>query len=311
MQVDPTTMYAECVHAPQALVRPTIPFASKVCSSCGQRLYRTATKDGFTDLDNEEITIPGEWLSKQFSFLARGGHFTKYGAHWFVQQLFMGPMTTAADELLQALYGWKQIAESEIDRSDLFKDLDLSTETGGEAAYVRTTAQDPKGIEYWALFLHAAIGLTKEAVEASDAKKAACFAANATALRAMLLYKRELEPLLWSGYLVHELGKIIEEWNANVDNDEEAFWQRLFSQHSVLLTQIFAAPMVLVRDQAYVGGRRLDGGGSKISDYILKTKSTSGIALVSTGREDHTSSNATLGQLEIGASLVSIDDLQS
>jgi Domain of unknown function (DUF4263) len=60
----------------------------------------------------------------------------------------------------------------------------------------------------------------------------------------------------------------------------ESFWQRLLKLNPFILSMLFGYPIVLVRDQAHVGGQTLDGSGETIVDFLLRNESTSSLAIV-------------------------------
>ena len=56
-------------------------------------------------------------------------------------------------------------------------------------------------------------------------------------------------------------------------------WQRLFNENPFILNLAFGYPIIKVRDQATVGGRKLSGSGDKIADFLLKNSITNNTAL--------------------------------
>jgi hypothetical protein len=60
----------------------------------------------------------------------------------------------------------------------------------------------------------------------------------------------------------------------------ETFWQNLLKFNPFILSMLFGYPIVLVRDQAHVGGQRLDGTGETIIDFLLRNASTDNLAIV-------------------------------
>jgi hypothetical protein len=72
---------------------------------------------------------------------------------------------------------------------------------------------------------------------------------------------------------------VLRTWNEHADNAEEEFWQRLFAQHSFVLSQLFAYPVVLIGQKAYVGGKGLSNSGGKIVDFLYRVD-TSGAAVL-------------------------------
>ena len=63
-------------------------------------------------------------------------------------------------------------------------------------------------------------------------------------------------------------------------NHNENTWQRFLRENPFIIRLAFNIPVMVIRDQFYVGGQRFDGGGEKISDFALKTVATGNISLV-------------------------------
>ena len=72
---------------------------------------------------------------------------------------------------------------------------------------------------------------------------------------------------------------VLRTWSEHADNAEEEFWQQLFAQHSFVLSQLFAYPVVLIGQKAYVGGKGLSNSGGKIVDFLYRID-TSGAAVL-------------------------------
>lgn len=77
-----------------------------------------------------------------------------------------------------------------------------------------------------------------------------------------------------------KLHKALNVWNDNADNGDEAFWQEFFSDNPWIISQVFTSPVVIMEDQAYVGGKGVDNTGGKIVDFIYRNKLTDNIALI-------------------------------
>jgi hypothetical protein len=63
-------------------------------------------------------------------------------------------------------------------------------------------------------------------------------------------------------------------------NAGENQWQRLLNDNPLLLTLVFGYPIIKVEDQASVGGRKINGSGDKITDFLIKNNLTSNTAVV-------------------------------
>ena len=59
----------------------------------------------------------------------------------------------------------------------------------------------------------------------------------------------------------------------------ESDWQDFFNENPFILSLAFGYPVIKVRDQASVGGRKLTGGGEKITDFLVKNSLTDNTAI--------------------------------
>jgi len=69
-------------------------------------------------------------------------------------------------------------------------------------------------------------------------------------------------------------------WEENRSNKSEEFWQKTFQKHSFALTQLFAFPVILFRDKAYVGGKGLENTGGNIVDFLAANHLTRNALLI-------------------------------
>lgn len=69
-------------------------------------------------------------------------------------------------------------------------------------------------------------------------------------------------------------------WRANRENVSEEFWQTALSEHAYVLSQVFAYPMVIIDEKAYVGGKRLTNTGGKVVDFLGAVESTDALVLI-------------------------------
>lgn len=60
----------------------------------------------------------------------------------------------------------------------------------------------------------------------------------------------------------------------------EARWQSFLTQNPFILSLAFAVPALLVEEQAYAGGKRLNGRGGAVADFLLASASTGNLAIV-------------------------------
>lgn len=76
------------------------------------------------------------------------------------------------------------------------------------------------------------------------------------------------------------LKSALEEWETNKENSSEQYWQDLLSKHSFVLSQLFARPIVIIRERAYLGGKTLDDKGGSYLDFLVSSAVTNSVILV-------------------------------
>lgn len=76
------------------------------------------------------------------------------------------------------------------------------------------------------------------------------------------------------------LHSVLEEMRANQTNSSEDFWQELLKENSWVLSQVYADPLVIIDDQAYVGGKAIDNKGGKLTDFLLANAFTENAVVV-------------------------------
>jgi len=77
-----------------------------------------------------------------------------------------------------------------------------------------------------------------------------------------------------------ELDTLIERFASMLaTGEDESRWQDFFTVNPFILSFAFGYPLILVQDQASVGGRRISGTGNKIADFLMKNATTNNVAL--------------------------------
>src|SRR6266496_486391 len=79
---------------------------------------------------------------------------------------------------------------------------------------------------------------------------------------------------------VARLSRFIKEATSNLGNNDEGYWQDLLRRESWVISQIYATPMIIVREQAYVGGKSIDNRGGSIVDYMFANSLTENALIV-------------------------------
>lgn len=79
--------------------------------------------------------------------------------------------------------------------------------------------------------------------------------------------------------------KVIDEFEKNIGNSDEDFWQRFFENedNTWILQQMFASPVTYLNGETYLGGKSSkgrQGQGGVATDYLLKNGSNGSFAVI-------------------------------
>jgi len=74
--------------------------------------------------------------------------------------------------------------------------------------------------------------------------------------------------------------EIIQFWEENKENDDEEFWQKMFSNHPQIISCFYPNPLIKIGEKTYFGGKGIDNKGGNIGDFLYKNKITGAVAIV-------------------------------
>lgn len=97
--------------------------------------------------------------------------------------------------------------------------------------------------------------------------------------RLRALAKSEL-PSVTSFLSLVTLKDAVSEWRENQDNASEDYWQELLAKHASVLSHVFSYPVIVIGEKTYLGGKRLDNKGGRISDFLAKAALTDGLVII-------------------------------
>ena len=60
----------------------------------------------------------------------------------------------------------------------------------------------------------------------------------------------------------------------------EKKWQAFLKKHSWMFSYMFSFPIILLKDEAYVGGKNLSNKNGKVTDFIVKNGLTDNVAFI-------------------------------
>jgi hypothetical protein len=210
------------------------------------------------------------------------GSVFRSGIPIYMTMLYFEGLSTpgATHELNSVLKQYQEHTDQILRNSPLLTDLDIEDPEDAESAIQIIQKNGEHRPEYWALMVGSLAALVNECVANGDAQGAAHAMAMLGNARAMLLYLETFEETLWRGYYLGNLRGLLEIYAANRDNDDEGFWQKTLTENSVVLSQAFSVPVLIVQGKAYVGGTRIDRSGANLVDFLLKNSLTENTALV-------------------------------
>ena len=124
------------------------------------------------------------------------------------------------------------------------------------------------------------ISFLRDAMEKNDVQQAVWAMGCAERCRSMLVFKEHLEEVVWMGQSAKRVVDILRIWDNNKTNADEGFWQITFRQNVYAISQVFAVPLVFIREAAYVGGMSIDRQNAKLVDYLFSQESSREAVLV-------------------------------
>ena len=124
------------------------------------------------------------------------------------------------------------------------------------------------------------LSLLRDAIEKNDLQQAIWAMGCAERFRSMLVFKEHLEEVVWMGQSAKRVVDMLQTWDNNKSNDDEGFWQITFKENVYAISQVFAVPLVFIKESAYVGGMNIDRQNAKLVDYLFSLESSREAVLV-------------------------------
>ena len=79
------------------------------------------------------------------------------------------------------------------------------------------------------------------------------------------------------------LESVIEEFDTNIQNADESYWQGLFEEYPWILQQLFSFPVIYLNGETLLGGKNTsgrNGQGGVVTDFLFKNGSNGSFAVV-------------------------------
>lgn len=252
------------------------PALRRICTDCGEPQYhslRHGTEGPFVH-KGETVVFPLCLLTSRMRYLD-GASFTKVGIDWLARQLFGASVPRDINSLMAFLENWKLHADSLLNDDPVARLFDSGSEhdVSQAAEHFRT---NPEGDTLPAILVSTKVEVLREKLKDSnnEVQELALDIFQAASSQALLAFRFAAKDACFRSNTLDRLARLARTFKDNLENPDEAYWQKLILDNPVVISQLFATPIVIHGDQYYVGGMRAAGDHGKVADFILKNRST-------------------------------------
>jgi hypothetical protein len=95
-----------------------------------------------------------------------------------------------------------------------------------------------------------------------------------------------------------QLDALLSEWLSNADRADEGYWQDLLARNAWVFSQLTGAPVVLLQEKAYVGGKGIENTGGGEIDFLVSNALTTTSPSSRSRRRGRPSAPACTGRAE-------------
>ncbi|MBU5636550.1 DUF4263 domain-containing protein [Geomonas sp. Red69] len=256
--------------------RLDVPHVIRKCTACGREMHIVEPGEhgkGIKISAGDTFIIPEGYIKLSLNPLKSSANFSTAGLEWFASQIFIDGLPDKEETFLVDITALEAQIDTIVNSSELIQPLDINNPDHIEKILEILLGQKHRP-EFWAMLSGHFLAVARDARESNDAEKASWATACAERCRAMLIYKQHLEEVVWMGHSAKRVINVLQIWDSNQKQGDEEFWQLTLSEHSYVLSQVFAVPVVFVGEKAYVGGMRVDRSEAKFVDYLFSAESS-------------------------------------
>jgi hypothetical protein len=265
-----------CKKCQNIVDRKDLPHIVRKCENCERVMYvhqPLKHGKGLKIKKGEQFVIPKDWLSLSLNPLKSRGYLTRYGINWLAQRMFVEDYPKDKTKIRAELQKIEKKYDEFLSRSTLLSGLDLKNPDHTEkiTQILKTNVGSP---EWWALLTGVFLSQLKDALESNDLDQAVWAMSGVERFRSMFIFKEHLETPVWIGQSAKKVVDILRTWENNKINSDEGFWQTAFTENSYVLSQVFAVPLIFIKDKSYIGGMNIDNKEARFVDYLYSIKSS-------------------------------------
>lgn len=273
-----------CPQCQNIIDRQDIPHVIRECENCGRIMYVNEPGKhgkGLNIKEGDKLVIPLNWLSFSPNPLKGSGKYTITGLQWFAEWIFLEGLPSKKEKIVDELNRIEAGCDSLLKNSEFLKEKGLDITNPNHAEEIIGLLKEKRyAAEWWIFQINLFLSFVREGMENNDIEQAIWGMACAERCRSMLVFKREFEEVVFMGHSAKRVVDVLKTWDNNKANNDESFWQMMFTENSYVISQVFAVPMVFIKDKAFVGGMNIDRKEAKFVDYLFSTESSREAILV-------------------------------
>ena len=272
---------AECKHLLN-IEDLSSPYVIRTCPKCKRKINLREPGEkghGIKVVEGDQFIFPKGWLQISANPLKGRGVLTKHGLEWFAKLIFIEDLYNNSENLKSQLKKNEEYCDNHLKNSQLLKDLDVDNPDHSEEVFQKLK-ENQSTIEWWAMLFGTFNSIAEKAIKENNAERAAWAMGSAERCRSMCVFKDSLEEVVWMGHSARRIINVIHKWHSNKSNSNEEFWQVVFNENPYVLSQLFAVPVIFIKDKAYVGGMNIDRQDAKFVDYLYTNESSNDAILV-------------------------------
>ena len=260
------------------------PHVVRTCRQCGRELkLRNPGRHGIglKVEKGDRIVMPAEFLALSANPLKGNGQFTAEGLKWFAELVFGVDLATKSyrEDFLPALRLIMENNENFFKDAECLQGLDLNNPDNEEEMFRRLNANQ-KSVEWFGYMAAGMCHMAITSIEEGRAAEAAWATAVAERFRALAVFKSNFEEAVFMGHSARKLVELVRIWDANKDNSDEGFWQKMLTEHAYAISQLFSVPVTFIQERAYVGGKSFDRENARYLDFMFSGGSANDAILV-------------------------------
>lgn len=271
-----------CTTCSKIVERTDVPHVVRSCPSCGRELHVAEPGDrgkGLRIEKGDRVVIRGGWLTLSLDPLKGRGHITRAGIDMLARNLFLDGITKQREDPWEHFLEQERRTDAIVNSFPPLSGLDVNRAEDGPRI-MEIMLQHKGTREFYAFWGGEFFAGARRARDEGDLQSAVWCVSCAERFLAMLRFKDDLEDVVLMGNSVSRLRDVLAIWDTSQDNASEEFWQETFREHSFVLSQIFAEPVVFIQDKAYVGGMQMDRHDARFVDYVFAVESSRDAVLI-------------------------------